>query len=62
MGKINTWYVCAIQHESLPFGYQQITPKGKFHKTLEEAQAKKLQHEWVEVYPVVVLKRTCEVM
>ena len=60
--KINTWYVCAIKDKSLPFGYKQLTPKGRFYQTLEIAREKKKEYEWVHVLPIVILKRTCEVL
>jgi hypothetical protein len=34
----NTWYVLGIEDENSPYGYSQITPKGLFHTTLQDAK------------------------
>lgn len=62
MGKVNTWYVVGYKNEKCPFGYSQLTPKGKYFKTLKEARKQKKKHEWVEVVELVIMRRTCEVL
>lgn len=59
---MNTWYVVAKEDKKSIFGYKQITKKGEYFLSNEEAEIERiyLQPDYNE--KLVVLRRTCEVL
>ena len=59
---MNIWYVVAKEDPKKEYGFTQITKKGDYFKSFEEANEERiyLQSDFKE--RLVVLKRTCEVI
>lgn len=59
---INRWYVIGKEDKNSPFGYKQITPKGKWFEYLNDAKEVKDQLQLKSKHKLVVMRRTCEVL
>ena len=60
--KINKWYVLAIEDTTSPFGCQQLTPKGEWFPTLEEADNERMYIQPDIKERVFILERTCTIV
>jgi len=62
MSKVNVWWVIGREDEQCCFNYSQVTPKGEWINSYEEAVIIKEDLQKLTKDKLVVLKRTCEVL
>jgi hypothetical protein len=58
----NKWYVIAIEDTISPFGCKQITPKGEWFPTLEEANWERIYQQPDYEDRLIILERTCTIV
>ena len=58
---MNKWYVVGKRDESY-FGVSQITPKGTWFNSFEEADIDRIYNQPEYNEPLVVLERTCKIL
>lgn len=62
MAHINLWYVIGKKDEQSCFNYSQVTPKGEWFNTIEEAEIEIRELQKLNKDKLFVFRRTCEVL
>lgn len=59
---INRWFVVGKEDENSCFSYSQVTPKGEWFNTFEEAEIERNELQKLTNDKLFIFRRTCEVL